>query len=498
MVSSRNKKVAGTLVAIAFRPFVGDAADGIGRAISSGPKDDLQRLMEAMAESQDKGWRALEIGLRGDSMFQKAGNLFSSDNGAVQQQIKAFLAAYDEQDYDDEFAPKITEEFKAKCLKELVTARKRGVIPGDAVPADRFSSETSVFPGAASPAEIRDAESEVLRYAGASLAVNGFNNLSSYISMSPKDGSPILAIAVQYFFRRAVESDPALANLLQVQRLEKISDAVTDALEKLDDGFNTLGNRLSEAFDSLSSQVSRVQEGVDEIQDKLDQWQLEESKRQEAIDAERAMMLSMIQQMSLQISQLTNTPINHGAEVNPDDNDAVDQLRREAEAAIEAKRTTTSSEDQQQLEKLAKITKQFDTVRKRLFTHLPSTRASDDPNLLPSMTANAGGVFKVKKRTLSSGNRVIGKASFNLRLTNLAEPFDGISVEVVNARGSMVRDLKTVGGAVSSSGLPPGRYTFRIRSPREETMTCELKAGSNSLPDWNIDSPSSGDGLLEF
>lgn len=487
LLSSKNKKIAGTLVAVAFRPFVGDAADVVGRAISAGPKDDIQRLMATMADSQDKGWRALELGLRGKSVLNKATSLFAADNGVVQDQIRAFLEAIEGQSLDQEHGPTIDENFKAKCLRELVTARKKGVIPGVSVPPQRFANEASVFSGATNPTELRDTEAEMLKYAGAELAVNGFDNLASYITLAPKDESPLLIVAVQYFFRRAVEEDPALSHMLQVQRIERINHLITDALGELDAGFKGLGDQLSSAFDSLTTQVSQVQEGVDEINDKIDEWQLQEAQRQEAIDAERKMMMAMLQQMSQQIAQLTNTPASQQPTVDVDDRGAVEKLRQKAEEAITSKLDSASDSDKEVVQNLTLVTKQFDTVSQRVFTHLPSSKRTTSSELMPTMSQNASGVFGNKKRSLTNRKKTLPKAKIELMLKEQGEAAQNRMVQVYDKNGSLVREVKTdSGGYLSVVGLAPGSYTVTLASPFKMQKQLEITPGQNVVEDWDI------------
>jgi hypothetical protein len=68
-MSSQATKIAGGLVALALRPFLGDVSGDLVRMITRGPADQIQRLMQVMTESQDRGWRTLEIGLRGSSWW---------------------------------------------------------------------------------------------------------------------------------------------------------------------------------------------------------------------------------------------------------------------------------------------------------------------------------------------------------------------------------------------------------------------------------------------
>jgi len=489
-VSSDAKKVAGSLVAVALRPFVGDAADGIGKAISSGPKDDVQRLMLVMAESQDKGWRAMEVGLRGPSWWGKAGRMFGGQSGgaAIQKQIEAFLKELEKESENKDDGPVCDAKFKEKCLRELQGARKAGLIPGANIPAERFSEEIKVFPAGADTQKLKESEEEVLKYTGAQLAVNGYDNLASYISLAPSGDSPLLVLAVQFFFRRAVESDSGLAHMLQVQKLEQIDNRLATALDGLDEGFRSLGDKLDDAFGELSTQVSEVQSSVDSVHEKLDQIQLDEAKRQAAFDEERKQMMMMMQQMSQQIALLTGGTQQAPAPVDISDEAAVDKLREQAETALTEKAEHATEKEQAEIAALQEVTRRFDSVRKRAFAHLPSAATRQFKGMMPSTSGAADAVFgKFKNQRLKKKKRPTGPTKFTLKLLFSNEACGSIDVTVKTADGQVAGTYTTESdGTLNSGTLQKGSYVISVSRPIHAEREISLRDGTNVLADWDI------------
>src|SRR5205809_129128 len=78
------------LCCVALRQVVGEGGEGVIRMLGDHLGDRSQALTRALARSHDRAWRALEIALAGESVW----NAFDrSDDKALRKQLKQFIDA---------------------------------------------------------------------------------------------------------------------------------------------------------------------------------------------------------------------------------------------------------------------------------------------------------------------------------------------------------------------------------------------------------------------
>jgi hypothetical protein len=509
-MATQSLKMAGGLISLALRPFIGEASSEIGKLISRGPSDNSQRLMLIMSESQDRGWRALEVGLRGSSWWNSAGNLFTGkrDDNSLQKQIGSYLKTLES---SQENQALITKSFRENCLGELIEARKQGIIPGPKVPTERFPEHIKIFPAGASATQIKQAENMALGQINSSLVDIGFSDLAKYIALSPNGETPLLALAVQYFFRRAVENDHSLAQLLQVHQLEKIESQNNSLLEGLDSGFQSLGSRLDSVFDQISEQVTEVKSEIIIVQNTLNAMQMEEFRRQEASEKDRQFIIDMLKMMSSQIADLkannrkngdnkdlgdtqvkSNNNIDLLSPVNSsvlDDVDYITNLRTKAGEAIEKYKTSTNPDDSRKVQELDVLTQRFDAFQKRAFPNLSAPTSADKTGSTESFSSGTG-MFKrkntgFKRQSFTEGNC----SSFIISVYNKLNSVVDCEFDIVN---DVTRDTITAKtnskGVLDIQNILPGSYKIVCRSFNFKYMTFCIRPGQNVLKDWDLNS----------
>lgn len=151
------------------------------------------------------------MSLAGDSWWQSVrSRLQPAEERALQQQIVQFL----KQTEPDAVQ---RESIRKQALTELKSARKDGLLKYQQADAKSMAQQTADFARFDSPTAILEADRVDVDEVAADLRRGGYESLAAWIL--PENGPPLLAIAVRYFFRRAVEEDPQLFQGLAFAKL---------------------------------------------------------------------------------------------------------------------------------------------------------------------------------------------------------------------------------------------------------------------------------------
>src|SRR5438105_3698536 len=128
-----------TLCALTLKHVVGDACSAVG---CSGPAavdgvvgflsrrfiDHSQALMTALEHANERAWKALEIALAGDSLWDRVKLTFSSgDDKAFREQLRPFLNSCPLAELNGR------EQFRQDCLRELRAAARANLLIGGSV-----------------------------------------------------------------------------------------------------------------------------------------------------------------------------------------------------------------------------------------------------------------------------------------------------------------------------------------------------------------------------
>lgn len=222
--------------------------------------DHSQRLVLALQRANERAWRALEIALAGDSWWDRIKvSLARREDQAFRDQVSAFLHATPLAGL-----PSHGPEFRQQCLRELRAAHKQGLLGGSLQPA-ALAAEAGQFATFADPQSLLKAEEHVLGSMAAVLRQAGLGSLAHLVSLRPAQEVPLLVIAVRYFFRREIESDPQLFQGLAFARMECLSQQQEIGFAALDAVLRRHSDRLEELLGELHVAVVQTRDDVQDI-----------------------------------------------------------------------------------------------------------------------------------------------------------------------------------------------------------------------------------------
>ena len=244
---------------LALKQMMGDGAEKIVGWVRDHFTDQGQKVREALNKANKRAWQTLEIALAGSSWWDQVKNtLAPSEEKAFAGELQAFLAATPMAEltgYDP---------FRKQCISELRQARKQGIIPGGQLSADEVKRQPAGWGRHAGAQEIQTAEATLAGIAR-ELEQQKFSSLAKLVVLRPHGGQPLLVLAVRYFFRREVATDPQLFQGLVFEQMTALSQAQVDGFKNLDDALAKHGQRVEDLIGGLTI----IKEGVLNIQVEL-------------------------------------------------------------------------------------------------------------------------------------------------------------------------------------------------------------------------------------
>jgi formylglycine-generating enzyme required for sulfatase activity/tRNA A-37 threonylcarbamoyl transferase component Bud32 len=196
-------RVLGRVAEEAAGKVAADAVKKLVENVRSHFTDHSERLTLALAASNEKAWKTIEIALGGRRFWDR---FASAEDRALRDQVKAFLESSVAEDDPD---------YLSACLKELRQAREKGhLAPGEGFHPDVLAEEVGPFARFDDPEALLEAECDVVGEVAREFRRLGHHRLGRLLAVTPTRGQPLLAMAVQYYFRRAVGEDPVLAREL--------------------------------------------------------------------------------------------------------------------------------------------------------------------------------------------------------------------------------------------------------------------------------------------
>lgn len=219
LVSRVSLMALGPLVSTACRAVglsvAAEGASSVARFLTDRLTDQSLRVTDALGRASEQAWRTLELALAGESLLTAVDR---ADDRAFREQVRLYLLRVG----DDHFA--------ARCLGELRAARAIGLLGGAADPV-ALTSRLDNLTRFSDPAAIVAAQWSIADEMSADLKASGFGTLAAFLTLRPggePTAEPLLAVAVSYHFRRAVEEDPKLFQGLTFAQLERIGRAQED------------------------------------------------------------------------------------------------------------------------------------------------------------------------------------------------------------------------------------------------------------------------------
>lgn len=277
------------LSSLALRGMCGvlmsDAVGGIaGGAVDQFRKccvDQSKVLARALARSNQRAWKTLEMALAGESFWDRVKERFSrAEEQAFLQEIRQLLLAVELPGGKD------IQPFCKKCLQELREARNGKDLAGGTVKVQQLVDRATDFDRFDSPHKQLDAEWQLVASLAEQLRPK-FPNLAWLLSRRPTDGQPLLVLAVRYYFRREVEENDELFRGLTFAKMESISEQQGESFawlinqgEKLEELLNDLKEtveqthggvlRIEEEMRKQGPQIQQIYQMLIELQNKLD------------------------------------------------------------------------------------------------------------------------------------------------------------------------------------------------------------------------------------
>ena len=238
----------GACRAVGFKAADG-AADAVVRFLAERFVDQGHRLPDALRRAAERGWRALEVALAGESLLSRFDR---AEDRAFREQVRLFLVSSAGE------LPAGGPDFRRDCLRELRAARGAGLLEGGALNPEQLAADLSPLAARTEPQALLRAEWEAIDGLADELRRQGYPILADFLGLRPggnPDAPPLLAAAVRYFFRREVESDPQLFHGLAFAQLERLA-------EGQEAGFGALADLLTASAGRLDERLAEVQETV--------------------------------------------------------------------------------------------------------------------------------------------------------------------------------------------------------------------------------------------
>jgi formylglycine-generating enzyme required for sulfatase activity/tRNA A-37 threonylcarbamoyl transferase component Bud32 len=247
-------KVLGRIAEEAAGKVAGEWARKVVETIRGHFTNHSEKLTEALARSNEKAWKTIEIALGGQRLWDR---FASAEDHALREQVKAFLTSAVKEDDPG---------YLTSCLKELRQAREKGHLTAtNGFRPESLAEDVGPFARFDDPEALLAAESNLVEEVARELQRLGYRDLGRLLAVKPTRGQPLLAMAAQYYFRRAVGEDAILARELTWTKLIAID-------RRLEDGFAFLalmqerhGRTLEEALDKVAGLEDVVVETRDAV-----------------------------------------------------------------------------------------------------------------------------------------------------------------------------------------------------------------------------------------
>jgi len=219
------------LCCLALQQVVGGACKALG--IGEGKVGDItpflvrhftdhsQKLEQALSTANKQAWKALEIALAGDSVWDRCKKLFASaDQVGFAHQVRAFLDGNPMREMAG-----TSPETRQAYLRELQKAQKEGLLQVQHLAPNELARQVGSFARFADPQDRVRNELGLIADLATMLRTRGYPRLGELLDLQVHQGTSLLVVAVRYFFRRAVESDPQLSQGLAWATWQSMADA---------------------------------------------------------------------------------------------------------------------------------------------------------------------------------------------------------------------------------------------------------------------------------
>jgi hypothetical protein len=208
--------------------------------------DHSLRLGRALGRANSQTWKAVEIALAGESLWNL---LDAAEHKAFRQQIRQFLDTtplYGLAGHGP--------EFRQQCLRELRAAQKAGSLQAAYDPSD-LAQHVGAFARFGDPQSLIEEEWRILDRLADELMRLSYPTVAHFVAVRPPQGPAVVVAGVRYFFRREVETDREL--------FQGLTWAELDAIQKAQEyGFASLADVLAQQTEHLDGALDRIHDVV--------------------------------------------------------------------------------------------------------------------------------------------------------------------------------------------------------------------------------------------
>jgi serine/threonine protein kinase len=302
-----------------------DGADVVVSALSDRVSDQSRRLTNALMRANRRAWGALEVTLAGPGFWNRFDR---AEDRALRQQIQGFLNAMPLPELEGK------EHYRQHCLKDLRTARGKGLLLGHVV-AEDLAQRAGAFARLSDARAILDAERKALREMVVELHQAGFKALAWLLNQQAHPGQSLIVVSVRYFFRREVESDAQLARGLQFEAMENLTQSQQASFRSLEQALEQQGQRIEQALTDLLTVAAQTRDEVAGMRS--------EAKDQHAQILEQMQGLQTQMQQVLEHLHMKNQPVQarHSLSIRDDrERQMVKELLGRYRSLPEAERRT--------------------------------------------------------------------------------------------------------------------------------------------------------------
>src|SRR5262249_4838346 len=158
-------RIPADLCALALRGLVGGACKALGSEAGAAAGegvvvflmrhfvDHSQKLLEALHHANERAWRALEVALAGDGLWDRCKLVLASgDEKAFREQVRPFLDGCSLSELQGRDA------FRQSCLNELRAARKAGLLTEGKLDPANLARKAGAFARFSDPHAVLEAE----------------------------------------------------------------------------------------------------------------------------------------------------------------------------------------------------------------------------------------------------------------------------------------------------------------------------------------------------
>jgi tetratricopeptide (TPR) repeat protein len=235
-------------------PLLGDATGALVGFLTKRYTDHSQKLTQALRTANERAWKAFEIALGGQSLWDRFKVALSrTEDRAFAEQVRAFLVVSPLTKYSGKY-----QDVFRQALQEIRSARSKGLLTDGSLAAVELARHAGPLVRFDNPQAVLAAEWKLIeRTAGELRPV--CPNLCKILVTKPNPEQPsLLAVGVHYYFRRAVETDQELFQGLAFSKLEALEERQQKGFAELTNALRQRGQRLEEMLADVVQVLTEI------------------------------------------------------------------------------------------------------------------------------------------------------------------------------------------------------------------------------------------------